>query len=94
MCFKTEADGALYVRVLSGSGGVGAAWCACPVHRRFPAHLRGQLGTNYGVYLGKGLVITAAHVVGRPLTPTRACASLVWTCLRMRSRKALSSGWT
>jgi hypothetical protein len=24
-----------------------------------------NIGTNYGVYLGKGLVITAAHVVGR-----------------------------
>jgi hypothetical protein len=24
-----------------------------------------NIGTNYGVYLGKGLVITAAHVIGR-----------------------------
>ena len=40
-----------------------------------------NFGTNYGVYLGKGLIITAAHVVGSPLKPTRAYASLARTCL-------------
>ena len=51
-------------------------------------------GPGRGVYLGNGLVLTAAHVVGSPLAPGRACASPGWTCLRKPSRKANSSAWT
>jgi hypothetical protein len=50
-------------------------------------------GPGRGVYLGKGLVLTAQHVVGLSLTPSRACASLAWTCPRMPSEKAMSSEW-
>ena len=51
-------------------------------------------GPGRGVYLGKGLVITAAHVVGlSTLEQSRACASLAWTCPRHAIKEGSSSEW-
>ena len=51
-------------------------------------------GPGRGVYLGNGLVLTAHMLSARPLAPNRTYASLAWTCLRLLSRKAISSEWT
>jgi hypothetical protein len=67
-----EADPALYNRIVFRDGGFGTARiCARPTNRRFLAPLRGRhlarsatiVGPGRGVYLGKGIIITAAHVV-------------------------------
>src|SRR5262249_26269260 len=51
-------------------------------------------GPGRGVYLGNGLVLTAAHVVGSALAAGRTCASPGWTCLRKPSRKGTLRAWT
>src|SRR5262245_53888618 len=51
-------------------------------------------GPGRGVYLGKGLVIPPP-MLSHPLpTPSRACTSLAWSCLRPPSGRAISSEWT
>ena len=67
---QVEANRARCDKALLGGDGFGPARrCTRPEHGQLVARLRGQRhqasnGTGYGVYLGKGLVITAAHVVG------------------------------
>jgi hypothetical protein len=50
-------------------------------------------GPGRGVYLGKGLVLTAAHVVGSVAHTSRACISLAWSCPRPPLGRAISSEW-
>src|SRR6516225_6364751 len=60
-------------RIVSGNRGYGfAQLCACRPCRRLAAPLRGRylprpaaiVGPGRGLYLGNGLVLTAAHVIG------------------------------
>ena len=48
--------------------------------------------TGKGIYLGKGLIITVAHVVGWASRTNPRCRSLVSTCPRKRSSKARTFG--
>ena len=48
---------------------------------------------GYGVYLGNGLILTAAHVAGNVAQTKPHVVIAARTCRRRSSRKAVSTAW-
>ena len=86
-------------------GFIAAAALACPAHpqdadqslRLYTVHvirIPKEPCTGYGIYLGNGIVITAAHVAGLDRGIDSSWTSPARIFPRMSSRKANSATWT